>query len=132
MRHEPQVTYAFLCSQVKALVEYIEASKTLRNADEIADVVDAILEGNPTLKLEEVKHAFDLIKRGKLLPKMYERLKGPEILNALCEYEGTLRADAMERAYEESKPKAAPRKAAQSKRDFLHLTEADLKALGKV
>ena len=129
----PEIVRMWLLKEVGRLVREVDANKTIRDNDELTECCDAILEDHPTIKIEEVAHCFQLIKRGKLLPKIYERLKTKEILDALRQYEGELRAEVMERTHEAKMTDPFRRSSeGQTLRDHLHLTEQDLIDLGTV
>ena len=68
--------------------------KTISSDDEMEFVCRTIIEDFPALKLEELRLAFDNIRKGRV--DLYERLKGPEILKALYDYEGDVRAPILE------------------------------------
>lgn len=69
-------------------------NKTISTNEELDFVCRTIIDDFPALKLEEIRLAFDNIRKGKV--NLYERLKGPEILKALYDYEGDVRAPILE------------------------------------
>lgn len=86
----------WVMSEVSRLCKEISAKTTISNDDELIFCVRAIFEEHPTLKLEEVRACFDMVRKGKF-GKLYERLKTPEILDFLRRYEGEVRTEIMER-----------------------------------
>jgi hypothetical protein len=72
----------------------MDMNKTISTNEELDFVCRTIIEDFPALKLEEIRLAFDAIRKGRV--NLYERLKGPEILKALYDYEGDVRAPILE------------------------------------
>lgn len=68
--------------------------KTITTDEEMNFVCRTILEDFPALKVEEIKLCLDRIRKGEI--KLYERLKGAEIIEAFKEYEGSVRAPILE------------------------------------
>ena len=133
LRVAEKETKLWILAEVGRLIKEVDANKTIRDADELKACCEAIIEEHPSIKLEELVHCFDLIKRGRLLPKLFERLKTREILEALRQYEGDIRAEMLERKHEATKIDPHKRTSdGQTVRDFLHLTEQDLIDLGQV
>ena len=95
IKEAPEHTRAWLALEVTRLVRDIDAKKTISSNDEIEFVCREIIADHPTIKLEEIRLAFDRIRSGKF--KIYERLKAAEMLGALRDYEGGPRAEVMER-----------------------------------
>lgn len=83
-------------SEVSRLCKEISAKATISNDEELIFCVRSIFEEHPTLKLEEIRTCFDMVRKGKF-GKLYERLKTPEILDFLRRYEGEVRTEIMER-----------------------------------
>ena len=83
-------------SEVSRLCKEISAKTTISNDEELIFCVRAIFDDHPTLKLEEIRACFDMVRKGKF-GKLYERLKTPEILDFLRRYEGEVRTEIMER-----------------------------------
>ena len=132
LRVAEKETKLWMLKEVGALIREVDANKTLRDSDELTACCEAIIEEHPTLKLEEMVQCFTMIKRGKLLPRMYERLKTKDILDALRQYEGEVRAEMMERQHQATKIDPHKRTSdGQTVRDFLHLTEQDLLQIEK-
>lgn len=101
VKEAPQQVRGWLALQVTKLVRDIDAKKTISTNEEIEFVCRQILEDHPTIRMEEVVMAFERVRSGKF--KIYERLKAAEILTALREYEGSDRAEAMERHHYSNK-----------------------------
>lgn len=95
LKHAPLETRAWLVMEVGKLCRDIDANKTLETDEEFAFTCRAILDEFPAMKAEEIRVAFDMIRMGKLV-KLYERLKTAEILEALRQYEGEVRAPILE------------------------------------
>jgi hypothetical protein len=85
MHYDPEGTRMALVKMVADLVQFIDAKKTLATTDQITFSVDSILHDMPTITLEEVRMAFELMKQGKM-GKLYERLKTAEIMECLQTY----------------------------------------------
>lgn len=68
----------------------------------------SIIEEHPTLKLEEIRVCFDMIRKGKY-GKMFERFKTPEILVCLETYQGETRAEILEKRAKVEKHEATER-----------------------
>lgn len=132
MRHYPQHTKAYLLLEVKSLVQVVGAKTTMDNAEEMIECCEMMVDDFPSLKLEEIRYAFDLIKRGKLT-QVYDRLKMREVSQALMTYESTHRADVMEQDYYSSKPRDTHKRTSeQDPQKYIALTEDDLIALGQI
>jgi len=93
--HE-QAIRMWVVTEVAKLCKEVDANKTLSTDEELKFCCRSIIEDFPALKLEELRACFDMIRAGKF-GKLYERLKTPEILDALRRYEGEVRAPIMER-----------------------------------
>lgn len=78
------------------MVKEIDANKTLSSNEEIEFCCRSIIEEHPTLKLDEIYVAFNMIRQGKF-GKLYERLKSAEILDCLRRYESDVRSPILER-----------------------------------
>jgi len=82
----------------------MDMKKTITSDEEMGFVCRTILDDHPTLKVEELKLALDRIRKGEF--KLFERLKGPEILTAINEYQGLVRAPILEALHKtETQPK---------------------------
>lgn len=102
LKLEPKKTRAWLVAEVAKLCKQVDAKKTLQNDEEIAFCCRSIIEEHPTIKMEEVHLAFNLMKKGKMLD-LFERLKTPEILKILRIYEGDYRAEEIEKRHKQQK-----------------------------
>ena len=80
---------------VKDVVDFIEAKRTLTSVEDITFTAEAIIQGHPTLKLEELALCCRDMKLGRF-GKYYERLKTAEFTEALCQVE-TERVAILER-----------------------------------
>ena len=94
MRHHPEEVRAYVLKEVASLCKQMDMNKTINTDDELYFVCRTIVDDFPALKIEELRLAFDRIRKGHV--KLYERLKGPEILKALYDYEGDVRAPLLE------------------------------------
>jgi hypothetical protein len=83
-------------AEVGKLIKEIDAKTTINSDEELIFCCNSIVEEHPTLKLEELRSCFTMIRKGKF-GKLYERLKTPEILDFLRRYEGEVRVEIMER-----------------------------------
>lgn len=92
-------------AEVSRLCKELSAKTTINSDEELIFCVKAILEEHPTLKVEEIRACFDMVRKGKF-GKLYERLKTPEILDFLRRYEGEIRVEILERQHLESKYEA--------------------------
>tara|TARA_R100001510_G_C7522820_1_gene117601 strand:- start:15 stop:620 length:606 start_codon:yes stop_codon:yes gene_type:complete len=92
----PPMIRGWVMSEVSRLCKEISAKTTISNDEELIFCVRSIFEEHPTLKLEEIRACFDMVRKGKF-GKLYERLKTPEILEFLRRYEGEIRTEIMER-----------------------------------
>lgn len=86
LRENPQATKAAICALILDVISFVDAKKTLQKAEDIAFTSEAILEGFPTLKLEELKLVCKRMKLG-YYGNYYERLKTPEFMEALKRHE---------------------------------------------
>lgn len=98
----PVETRAWLVMEVTKLCKEKDMNKTLKSDEEIAFCCRAIYKEHPTMTLEEIRMAFDMIRMGKF-GKMFERLQTAEILEALRTYEAEVRANMMEQRHERTK-----------------------------
>ena len=94
-QHE-QAVRMWVVTEVAKLCKEVDANKTLSTDEELKFCCRSIIEDYPALKLEELRACFDMIRAGKF-GKLYERLKTPEILDAIRRYEGEVRAPILER-----------------------------------
>lgn len=94
LRLAPEAVRAYIVREVASLCKEMDMNKTITTDEELQFVCRTIMEDFPALKIEEIKLALDRIRKGEV--KLYERLKGAEILIALKEYEGVVRAPILE------------------------------------
>ena len=95
----PQEVRTVLLTMLGDLCRFIDAKRTLTTDEDLIFTVDAILEGYPALKLEELRLIIDGMKRGQY-GKFYERLKLAEIEEAIKTYEGTIKAEVLEKLHQ--------------------------------
>jgi len=106
MREFPEQVRAYVVKEVAALCKEMDMKKTVASDDELNFVCRTIIEDFPAMKIEELRLAFDEIRKGKI--DLYERLKAPEICKALYEYEGRVRAPILERINTQGKKAELP------------------------
>jgi hypothetical protein len=94
LKHDPETVRAYVMKEVASLCKEMDMNKTITTDDEMSFVCRTILDDFPAMKIEEIRLALNRIRKGEV--KLYERLKGPEILLALKEYEGIVRAPILE------------------------------------
>ena len=104
----PDMCRAWIYSQVAQLCKDMNATKTLDTDEQLQFTCRAILQEHPTLKLEEIKVCFDMIRMGKF-GKLFERLKSAEILEFLRRYEGEVRSEVLERNHQKERDHKAER-----------------------
>jgi len=85
----------WLMAEVGKVCRDVDANKTLQTDEEIQFCCRSIFEDHPTIKVEEIRIAFNMIRKGKF-GKLYERFKTAEILDALRRYEGEIRSPILE------------------------------------
>lgn len=95
VRLHPSEVRAWIYAEVAKLCKDVDATKTITTDEQLQFTCRAILDDHPTIKVEEVRAAFDMVRMGKF-GKLYERLKTAEILDALRRYEGEIRTDILE------------------------------------
>jgi|GEM_PF-3427010 hypothetical protein len=106
----PDLCRGWIYSQVAQLCKDMNCTKTLSTDEELQFTCRAILQEHPTLKLEELKVCFDMIRMGKF-GKLFERLKSAEILEFLRRYEGEVRAEVLEQNHQKSQQEESERMA---------------------
>lgn len=121
MRH-PMEVRAWLYKEVARLCRDIDASKTLTTDEQLQFTCRAILDEFPALKLEEVHIVFDMLRMGKF-GKLYERLKTAEILTAIRDYEGEVRAPILEASHASEKATPIFKEALQRMKLSHHIDE---------
>jgi len=77
------------------VISYVDANKTIRGDENLIATSDMILEYALTWNIEEILRVLDRLKLGHY-GKFYERLQGPEIIEAMKIYELNERGDIME------------------------------------
>lgn len=75
-------------------LQYVDAKKTVRAGHEMQITCEMIIQNCITWGIEEVLSFLDKLAIGKY-GKFYERLKGPEIIEAIRKYEADERADVL-------------------------------------
>lgn len=95
-RHNGHMIRGWVMAEVGRLCKELSAKTTISTDEELIFCVRSIFEEHPTLKLEEIRACFDMVRKGKF-GKLYERLKTPEILDFLRRYEGEVRTEILER-----------------------------------
>ena len=104
IKEQPREARMWLLMEVSKLIKDIDANKTLASDEEMQFCCRSIVQDFPTLRVEEIRLAFDMIRQGKF-GKLYERLKTAEILEALRQYEGEVRAPMLEQRCAEERNK---------------------------
>jgi len=132
IRYEPQLTRAFLVSELGSLCKIVSAGTTISDSQEMAEVVRALIEEFPTFKLEEFTSVFKLISRGKW--KLFNRLKLDTLMDCCKDWEKTRAETILERSH---RPDYDPfertsDKLAKEKKEWISLTEQDLIDLGQI
>ncbi len=102
IKENPAMVRGWIMAEVGRLIKELDTNKTIAGDEELIFCCNAIVEEHPTIKLEEIRACFNMIRRGKF-GKLFERLKTPEILEFLCRYEGEVRAEIIERLHNKRK-----------------------------
>jgi len=102
LRIDPAQVRGWVMAEVGRLIKELDTKTTINSDDELIFCVNSIIEEHPTLKLEELRACFNMIRKGKF-GKLYERLKTPEILDCLCRYEGEVRVLIIEKKMHEDR-----------------------------
>lgn len=92
----PEIVRGWIVSEVGRMIKELNYKVTIQSDEELMFCCRSIIDEHPTLKLEEIRVCFDMIRKGKY-GKMYERFKTPEILSCLATYQGETRAEMLER-----------------------------------
>jgi len=116
----------WMFARVVRLCRRVEAARTLQEQEEFEDCVDTILEMCPTLTIEECELVFRSIERGKI--PLYNRLKIPEIVSALMQYDMDIATPIRETRHRPEYDRDAPRMS-KERAPFLSLSESDILAL---
>lgn len=98
----PAMIRGWLMAEVGRLCKDMSMKTTISSDEELIFCVKSIIEEHPSIRIEEVRVCFDMIRKGKF-GKLFERLKTAEILKFLREYEGTVRCDVMDRLREQER-----------------------------
>ena len=101
MRLAPQETRLTLVTMIAGLCRFVDAKRTITTDEDLIFTVESVIENYPALTLEEFRLIVDGMKRGQY-GKYYERLKLPEIENAIQTYEGRTRAPLLEDIIEQA------------------------------
>lgn len=96
MRDSPAMIRGWIMAEVGQLIKELDTKTTISSDEELIFCCNSIVEEHPTLKVEEIRTCFNMIRKGKF-GKLYERLKTPEILECLRRYEGEVRVEILER-----------------------------------
>ena len=104
VKHNPEIVRGWIMAEVGRLIKDVDANKTISSDEELKFCCRSILEEHPTLKLEELRACFNMVRQGKF-GKLFERLKSAEILEFLRQYEGEVRTEVMKRLREEESNK---------------------------
>jgi len=83
--HTPQQLRNYLYEQLKMLVDFIDAKKTLDDKG-IIFTVESLIEDFPIMKVEEWQIAFKEIAKGRY-GKLYERFKTAEVIECVRQFE---------------------------------------------
>jgi hypothetical protein len=102
LKHNPEVVRGWIMSEVGRLIKDVDANKTISSDEELQFCCRSIIDEHPTLKLEELRACFNMVRQGKF-GKLFERLKAAEILEFIRQYEGEVRTEVMKRLREEER-----------------------------
>ena len=102
MKDDAYNTRRWIMQEVARLCKEMNAKNTLSTDEEMIFCVRSIYQDHPTLRLEEIRTCFDMVRKGKF-GKLYERLKTPEIMDFLRRYESEIRVDIIERQIQDEK-----------------------------
>jgi hypothetical protein len=94
VKHNPEIIRGWIMAEVGRLIKDVDANKTISSNEELNFCCRSILEEHPTLKLEELRACFNMVRQGKF-GKLFERLKSAEILEFIRQYEGEVRTEVM-------------------------------------
>ena len=140
MRTDPKIVKMYLAIELKKLVDFIDAKKTIKNDEELIFTIESIMEERPTMKIEEVARVFRMIKQGKF-GKLYERLKTQEILEIMGVYESEYRSSELEKIHKENQHQFGNTQRSSVANEIwnrekrgsgVNLSEQDLKDLGEI
>lgn len=95
MNTSPAKANAYLYKGITELVQMVDANKTLSGESDVAFTIEAIKKDYPWLTIEEVLFVLSKMAKGHY-GKFYERLKTPEIIEALRQYDTSERIEILE------------------------------------
>jgi len=98
LKIDPVNTRLAILNLIGGLCRFVDAKRTITTDEDLIFTVEALIEGYPALTLQELRLIIDGMKRGQY-GKYYERLKLPEIEAAIQQYEGTTKAQVLERIH---------------------------------
>ena len=104
IKEMPSLVRGWMLAEVGRLCKDIDETKTLKSDEEITFCCKSIIEDHPTITLQEVRLAFNMVRQGKF-GKLYGRLKTAEILEFLRRYEAEVRTEAIESRMQEERSK---------------------------
>jgi hypothetical protein len=91
---------ALISRELFALMRAVKVNKTFESEDDIYQCAEDIIDEFRSLNVEEVKHVFGQIRRGKI--DLYGRLDTPTICAALREYDVNTACEFREKHYREA------------------------------
>lgn len=115
----------YLLARLIKLSERLDMGTRMRRQEEYQECIDRILDEVPALTIEEVELVFRDLERGRI--PLYNRLKMPEVLAALLEYDRNQAIEVREQRMQ--RPKDDKPRLSQQQQPWLTLTEADLLAI---
>ena len=130
MTVEPERTRAWFVKELGLTLKMVDAGTTISGNDEITAVVRALIEEFPAMKIEEYMLVFDAIRKGKW--KLYNRLKLPELMECVRDWEARRAEQILERTH---RPEYDPyrRKSTEVERPrAILLSEQDILDLGQI
>lgn len=128
MRQDSRAVRTYLVSDLAWTLRVVGAGTTITDTDELTHAVDALVEEFPAMTLEGFAQVLDRIRKGKA-GNLYNRLKLPELMQAVQRYEADEVAAYRERRHQ---PERDPHRRASAdipKRVALLLTAQDLQII---
>lgn len=128
MRQDSRAVRTYLVSDLAWTLRVVGAGTTITDTDELTHAVDALVEEFPAMTLEGFAQVLDRIRKGKA-GNLYNRLKLPELMQAVQRYEADEVAAYRERRHQ---PERDPHRRASAdvpKRVALLLTAEDLQTI---
>lgn len=113
----------YFLGRLMQMSDRVDCTRRFTTTEEYIDCVEEILAAVPALTVEEVELVFRKFERGDI--ETYGRLKTPDILKALLEYDGTTACDVRERRHTMDLPQG-DRLSQRPDKEFLSLTQEDL------